>query len=85
MSEEAWWKRLDGLPAWVVKQRSRVYGPREVVFYRMYLAVHPLLCLGGAWALRSWFLVIWSVYPLVLLFVSLPRHQRQQILGRPAD
>ena len=83
MSEDAWWRRLAGQPDWMVQRRSRVLGHREVVYYRVLMLVSPILCLAAGWALRLWFLVVFSAFPLFNLFVSLPRHQRRQILGRP--
>lgn len=84
MSGEAWWRRLDGQPDWMVKQRGRMLGHREVVLSRVLMVLIPFLTLGGALAFRDWSLVPWSVFPLLQL-VILPHHQRQQIFGRQVD
>ena len=69
----------------MVGQRSRVYGSREIVFYRICYLLLPFLCLFGAWALQDWYILFFSPFVLLNLFVILPRHHRRQILGRPPD
>ena len=62
-----------------------MYGSREVLFYRICYLILPFPCLYVAWALQDWYILFFSPFVLLNLFVILPRHHRRQILGRPPD
>lgn len=82
MNERPWWRDPRRLDPWTEKARTKTLSPRRVWLIRM------------TWAAMILFAVIWTVYfgpaffvvPYVLLIaymvLSLPKHQRDQVLGR---
>ena len=82
-----WWQEPFGLPpaleARVVAQNGRDLRRGEVLLYRLYFPLFPVVGLVGALAFDQYGSLLLTVALPVLQWLGLPDRQRRQVLGRP--